>query len=279
MIQWLKKRNLDVVVEYIQALIVVLPVALLVRTFGYGLYQVPSSSMEPTMLVGERFFADKFSVLFQPVQRGDVITFNDPNFEYASSGMKLIVQKYLWGPRNLTKRVIGIPGDHVVGRIENGKPVIYLNGKHLDEPYVNTYPLMPIDPYRDTWRVYDPELALEEQPFYRFDTQQIESAKKWYENHGQEVVKRPDAPVVGERGTDEFDVWLGKGQYWVMGDNRLGSCDSRDWGVLDESLIHGKVIYRLWSVDSRASWWIFDLIHHPFSFWNSVRWNRSFKKL
>ena len=48
----------------IKEIVTLLFVVFLIRTFGFGLYQVPTGSMETTMLVGERFFADKFTVLF-----------------------------------------------------------------------------------------------------------------------------------------------------------------------------------------------------------------------
>jgi signal peptidase I len=116
----------------------------LIRTFGFGLYQVPSGSMETTLLVGERFFADKLSYLFREPRRGEVISFNEPPVSYHYSGNTLInlFQRYVWGPSNWTKRVIGVPGDEVRGAIEDGKPVVYLNGKKLDEPYLNKYPLI-----------------------------------------------------------------------------------------------------------------------------------------
>ncbi|MDZ4123965.1 MAG: S26 family signal peptidase, partial [Hydrogenophaga sp.] len=50
---------------------IILLVIFLIRTFGFGLYQVPTGSMETTMLVGERFFADKFTPLFRPIKQGD----------------------------------------------------------------------------------------------------------------------------------------------------------------------------------------------------------------
>ena len=116
-------------------------VIFLIRTFCFGLYQVPTGSMETTMLVGERFFADKATYLFRKPQRGEIIAFNDPQFHYSTSSAMFLWQNYVWGPSNWTKRVIGIPGDIVRGVIEDDKPVIYLNHKKLDEPYLNKYPI------------------------------------------------------------------------------------------------------------------------------------------
>src|SRR5438128_7914663 len=87
-------------------------IVFLIRTFGYGLYQVPTGSMETTMLVGERFFADKLTIWFNPPKRGEIIAFNDPRYNYSNNIFANWFQRYMWGPENLTKRVIGIPGDH-----------------------------------------------------------------------------------------------------------------------------------------------------------------------
>src|SRR5579871_3786143 len=100
-------------------------IVFLIRTFGFGLYQVPTGSMETTMLVGERFFADKLSYNFRAPRRGEIISFNDPSFKYSTNPITKIFQRYVWGPSNWTKRVIGIPGDIIRGVIENGKPVVY----------------------------------------------------------------------------------------------------------------------------------------------------------
>ena len=117
-------------------------VVFLVRTFGFGLYQVPTGSMETTMLVGERFFADKLSYNFRKPRHGEIIAFNDPEFKYSSHSITRLFQHYVWGPSNWTKRVIGIPGDVIRGAIEDGKPVVYRNGEKLNEPYINKYPLL-----------------------------------------------------------------------------------------------------------------------------------------
>src|SRR6185295_16867842 len=110
---------------------VLLLIVFLVRTFGFGLYQVPTGSMETTMLVGERFFADKFTIIFSRPKRGDVVSFNDPRYPYSKNPLVRLFQEYVgtWsGPINWTKRVIGTPGDTIKGVVENGVPVVYVNG-------------------------------------------------------------------------------------------------------------------------------------------------------
>ncbi|HZW61848.1 MAG TPA: signal peptidase I [Candidatus Babeliales bacterium] len=290
-------------------------IVFLIRTFGFGLYQVPTGSMETTMLVGERFFADKFTYLFCDPQRGDIISMNDPVFEYSSNPIIRSYQEYVgwpiwpWGPANWTKRVIGVPGDHVKGVIEDGKPVVYLNGVKLDEPYLNKYPLLMMfnASGREEWRSYVPDKPFNDQPYYRvnersiihsyqlkrFNDEYLEFLVRNYTTitaHGL-LLHEPQKPISAESGTrhvgkdgvsywtdsDEFDVKLGTNQYWLLGDNRRGSHDCRYFGPIERRLIHGRILFRIWSIDSDESWWIVDLIKHPIDFWKRMRWSRFFQ--
>ena len=266
--------------------IVIISLVFVIRTFGFGLYQVPTGSMETTLLVGERFFADKLTVWFSPIQRGEIIAFNDPNFPYADDMVTNLWQRYVWGPSNWTKRVIGIPGDHIEGKIEDGKPVVYRNGEKLDEPYLNKYPLVyaytqlpnvqSLKLFSDA-RVmpfsFDPNIPWSQwsqQPLYGKAVQRT-----------QLILDKPQQFPILEPGTplefDVFDVTLGENQYWAMGDNRLGSWDSRGWKILDGKLIHGRIKFCIFSLDSLNGWWIVDLLLHPIDFWKQVRWNRCLK--
>ncbi len=258
--------------------IVILPIAFIVRTFGFGLYQVPSGSMETTLLVGERFFADKVSYWFRKPRRNEIIAFNDPTYDYSKNPLVKLWQNYAsWHVTNWTKRLIAIPGDHIKGVIEDGKPVVYLNGKKLDEPYVNKYPLVqlwkqsirgcPIQEGPIESRSFDPNLGWQEQIFYR-----INPSKLVLLPNGNPVVIWPQTPDRSNR--DIFELTLGPNEYWAMGDNRLGSMDSRMWRILKGDLIHGKIVFRIWSIDSDEAWWIVDLIKHPIDFWSRVRWSR-----
>ena len=263
---------------------VILPVAFLIRTFGFGLYQVPTGSMETTLLVGERFFADKLSYWFRPPQRGEIIAFNDPRYPYSSNPTMNFWQRYVsWNVSNWTKRVIGIPGDHVQGKLEDGKPVVYVNGVKLDESgYMNKYPLIMVWKQPGTFtegarkrewdqKTFDPSLPWDKQVFYKINPNSIVVNPHTLEPY----VAYPYTPQPA--GKDVFDVHLKENEYWAMGDNRQGSSDSRDWGILDGKLIHGKIIYRIWSMDTSESWWFIDLLKNPISFWKKVRWNRCFQ--
>ncbi len=281
---WVNRPNKSTIAQYVETLVVILPLAFVIRTFFYGLYQVPTGSMEVTMLTGERFFADKFSIWFYPPQRGDIIAFNAPTFSYSDNTIKRLIEQYVWGPENWTKRVIAIPGDHIKGVIEDGKPVVYLNGEKLEEPYINQYPLISV--YREgimpPWvpRSYDPQISYEQQPFYSMSEHDVERAKRILRYYGEQSIRYPYTPVQCQgRTVDEYDITLGEHQYWVMGDNRQGSNDSRFWGALDGSLIHGKITFRLISIDSNDSWLVLDIIKHPISFWSRVRWSRFFQRV
>jgi len=257
-----------------------------------------------------------------PLKRGDIIAFNDATYDYSDNFFVNLFQQYVWGPANWTKRVIGVPGDIVEGRVEDGKPVVYLNGKKLDEPYLNKYPLIHVlseDPAKLQAQVdqeimntlrskninpalvdfekmrnqhlsvrvipksYDPSKPYNKQPFYRIDP-----ARVIKNENGKPQLTYPNTlihPVNDQpkpkgnfwNGTDEFYIELGPNQYWCMGDNRLGSRDCRFFGPIDSSLIHAKIIFRIWSIDSYEAWWIWDLIKHPIDFWSRVRWKRFFQ--
>ena len=259
-----------------ELIFVILPVAFFIRTFFFGLYQVPSGSMETTLLVGERFFADKLSYWFRKPQRGEIIAINAPNYKFSSNPIVRLWEKYgSFKVENWTKRIIAIPGDHIRGAIEDGLAVIYLNGKKLDEPYINKYPITQIrlpsssssysmnTPY--ALRSFDPNVSWQDQQFYKLDTKKLVLLP-----NGEPIVIWPDT----SSKRDIFEVTLGDNQYWCQGDNRRGSDDSRVFGAFRGDMIHGRILFRIWSIDSDESWWFIDLFKHPIDFWSRIRWSR-----
>lgn len=303
----------------LKQIVFILLVVFLIRTFVFGLYQVPTGSMETTMLVGERFFADKFTYLFSKPKQGHIISLNSPLFQYSDNKLTRLFQEYVWGPQNLTKRIIGLPGDLIEGKVEEGRPVIYRNGQKMEELYLNKYPLISVwkrnprelqrtaereglnlisqnklspaqfeDYLRNkvmrecSLKTYDPAFSYDKQPFYR-----IKESLICKDAQGQPIVIYPgtlieepkgpnEAPVDKNYwdGTDVFRVKLGANQYWLMGDNRNNSGDSRLFGPVDGGLIHGRILFRLFSLDSDEDWMILDLLKHPIDFWNRFRWSR-----
>jgi len=280
-IRWYKRPNKSYLADLIESLIVIIPVVFLIKTVVFGLYQVPTCSMETTMLVGERFFADKFTPFFSSPKRGEIISFNDPTYKYSDNKLVNLYQQYVsWNVVNWTKRVIGVPGDHLEGKIEDGKPVIYINNEKFNEPYLNSNAI--IARYRNgeiNYRTYETTKSLNEQKFYSMTHSEVVRAKMYVGDHN---ILYPNTPAYGRNGLkDVFDVHLGPNEYWMMGDNRQGSSDSRDHGPFNFSKIsfHGRILLRIWSLDSDESWWILDLIKHPIDFWKRVRWSRFFQIL
>lgn len=88
--------------------------AFAIRTFLLGPYKIPTGSMRPTFLEGDRIFVDKVSYRFHAPKRGDIIVFKYP----------------LDKKKDFVKRLVGLPGDKI--QIESGKLII--NGKELDDP-------------------------------------------------------------------------------------------------------------------------------------------------
>ena len=80
---------------------------------------------------------------------------------------------------------------------------------------------------------------------------------------------------------DKFGpIVIPKGKYWVMGDSRKNSKDSRYFGLLDEQAIHGKASFIIYSVDGEETFWFIDLFKDPATFFkNRIRWKRFFKRL
>jgi signal peptidase I len=190
----------------IQAFFTVVIFSIFVITFIVQAFQIPSGSMENTLLIGDFLLVDKLHFAgddgpghllpYGTIKRGDIVVFYFP----------------VDASQFLVKRVIGLPGDHVRLRDK----AVYVNGERLQESYV-IHEQRAADGYRDNF------------PAQRGNSREID--RRWryelshYVNDGELVV-----PV---------------DQYFVMGDNRDNSLDSRYWGFVPRSNIVGRplVIY------------------------------------
>lgn len=109
------------IVEWFAVIAGALVVALVVKTFLFQAFYIPSASMEPTLEKGDRVLVNKLSYDLHDVHRGDVIVFELEPDQVGDDGIK-----------DLIKRVIGLPGDV----IESRDGVVYVNDRALDEPYL-----------------------------------------------------------------------------------------------------------------------------------------------
>lgn len=314
----LNELSKPIVQQWVEAIFIALALALVLRNFIFGLYHVPTGSAEPNILVGDRIWGNKMAYYLGDVKRGDLVIFDNPEFHYdRSSSFHRLWQQYVGfpipllglgvGPDNVVKRVIALPGDIVEGKIENNKTAIYVNGKKQTEEYVNPHPLIrlrkttgfiPFQSFgplrvpsflqlhtKEVNYTYVPGIDYEEQPFYRFTSDEIVKRP----DAGGMILAQPYSPcyVIDFSGqelvysVDTFGpMTVPQDKYWVMGDSRKNSRDARYWGFLDKNLIHGRASFVIYSIDSEEPLWIFELIKHPIDFWvKKIRWNRFFKNL
>jgi len=176
------------VIDWVLTIAIAIAVVLAIKAWVVNPYRIPSSSMEPTLhcakpadgcraSLSDRVLANRFVYHFKDPARGDVIVFKTPpeaaRCQFGTGGGSTFV-----------KRIIGLPGEKIRG--QDG--FVYVNGKKLDEPY--------LDGVRD----------------------------------------RRDFPerVIPDDG------------YFMMGDNRGQSCDSRDWGTVPRANIIGEVFAVYW---------------------------------
>ncbi len=186
-------------------------------TFVVQPFRIPSSSMSPTLRVGDCLLMDKQS--FAPedtlarwmlppstVRRGDLAVFHFP----VDPGVHLV------------KRVIGLPGDHV--RLLDGRAVV--NGTPLTEPYVLHSPAEP-NSFRDDFP----------KPLQSYAS----LAPQW-----QVELRRMMA---------DGDVTVPPGHFFVLGDNRNDSEDSRFWGFVPQDALVGQPLLVYFSVQPSPTWW------------------------
>ncbi len=194
-----------------QSLLVTVVIAVFVITFVVQAFQIPSESMESTLLIGDYLLVDKLRygtgqkshtlVPYRPVKRGDIVVFKYP----VSPGQHFV------------KRVVGIPGDHI--RLINRQ--VYVNGVPLQEPYVQHTRRLH-DVFRDEFpRLNSPVAGLE--------------SSWWLEM--QKLV-------------EDSQLIVPEGNFFVLGDNRDDSLDSRYWGFVPQANIIGRPLIIYWSVQS-----------------------------
>ena len=146
-----KRKQLPFWLEFPLLVGVALLVAILIKTFLFQAFYIPSGSMENTLEVNDRVLVNKLAYQVGDIQRGDVIVFDDPRGGFGQadetvvdSALRNLLESIgLSAPRSeFIKRVIGLPGETVEGR----DGVVTIDGVPLDEPYLKD-PSAPIAPF------------------------------------------------------------------------------------------------------------------------------------
>ncbi len=205
-------------VEYAHSFFPVLLLVLVLRSFLAEPYQIPSKSMVPTLEVGDFILVSKFSYGIRlPVLGTKIIDVGSPE----RGDVMVFIPPH--DPRYFIKRVIGLPGDRV--RYDN--KTLFINGERLDYDYVEDF------------QVYDESLG------------QMVRVKHYNETLGGRVHATWRYPFRDQR---EGEWVVPDGQYFMMGDNRDKSDDSRRWGPASESKIVGKAVAIWLHKDPGLNW-------------------------
>jgi signal peptidase I len=242
--------------EFIASMAIIVVTGLFIITFALQAFEIPSSSMENTLLIGDHLFVDRTMLApktnwvgklipYRDPKRGDIFVFISP----AQPGLYLV------------KRVIGISGDRI--HLQDG--VVYRNGERLNEPYVircnakmsDEGMCVPYDPYRDNFPNMPP--SVRDNLF-------------------------PEWQATLPNYVHDGDLVVPPGRVFAMGDNRDVSYDSRYWGFVPRENVIGRPMFIYWSFETprdeyqrhslgdRVAW-MFDIVIH---FFDKTRWSRMF---
>jgi len=119
-----------VLIEWLVIVVLAVVFSLLVRTYAFQTFSIPSKSMNPTLKKGDRIVVDKLSVRFGTINIGDIVVFKAPKDVAADCGDDVA---------DLVKRVIGVPGDHLTSKGNT----IYVNGQALKQDWSHFVTLGP----------------------------------------------------------------------------------------------------------------------------------------
>jgi signal peptidase I len=240
--------------EAVASICSVLVVGLFILTFLGQNFVIPSGSMEDTLLVGDHLVVDRITlappakwmplVHYREPQHNDVVVFLKPVAD--SNG------EYLF----LVKRLIGVPGDHI--HIRNG--IVIINGVAQDQPHAQpTTPENHTD-FLDEFPTVPPVAT---------DDPGTGTPEEW----------AIDFPKYIENG----DLVVPPGMYFMMGDNRHNSLDSRYWGFVPRANIVGRPLFNYWSfktpedqytqtgIGNTIAW----MGHVALHFFSDTRWKRT----
>lgn len=195
-----------IVVEYAKSFFPVLFVVLVLRSFLFEPFQIPSGSMIPTLKIGDFILVNKFTYGIRlPVTRTKIIDINQPE-----RGEVMVFFPPHKPDTYYIKRVVGLPGDNI-SYINN---VLFINGARMEQQLVKALP--------------------PGNPEYIWTTENLAGVEH----------QMRKAAIPGRLSRKGHWV-VPEGHYFMMGDNRDNSSDSRDWGPVSEAAIVGKA-FAVW---------------------------------
>lgn len=193
----LKKKLMAGFKETVETVVFVVVMVVIIRFFIGEIRWIPSASMHPTLIEGDRIFVERFSRFYSTPSRGDIMVFYPPSEEIKTDPLSVFERLSGFFCKDIAyiKRVIGVPGDKLeIKEFVNGKFQVYINDKPIKETYI-----MSPDDY---------------------------------------------IPCTSEMFCGPMKIPAG--QYFMMGDNRGNSQDSRFWGFLPKERFIGKAVFLFW---------------------------------
>jgi signal peptidase I len=268
-----KREPSETPLEALASMCTILAAGLFVMAFIFQNFEIPSASMENTLLIGDHVVVDRVTlappttwapfVHYRPVHRGDVIVFMKPHSEVPDMV--------------LVKRAIGVPGDHIHLR----KGVVYLNGVAQKEPYAQMPDEFSIIPYRDDFPSDIVGLRKEasDDLAARGDCQNQACLNQ--EGIDNRTITWADELPNYIQGDD---LVVPPGMVFAMGDNRTESLDGRFWGFVPQENILGRPLFVYWSFktpeDEEDKTSLADRIgfmfHTVLHIFDGTRWKRTF---
>jgi signal peptidase I len=216
-------------VEYARSFFLVLLIVLFIRTWFLEAFRIPTGSLEPTLLVGDLVLVNKFEYgLRVPVENSTIIPIHHPK-----RGDIVVFRWPVDTKIDFIKRLVGMPGD-TLSYIDK---VLYVNGKEASQTYEHSF-------------LYDLGTRPAIDAYLKQETLMGVT---------HEIYQFPS-----EMAVDFKEFKVPEGMYFMMGDNRDDSADSRFWGLVSEDQLMGKAQYVIMSFDGS--------IFHP-------RWDRFGKKI
>jgi signal peptidase I len=243
--------------EAVASICSVLVIGMFILTFIGQNFVIPSGSMENTLLIGDHLLVDRITlsppakwmplVHYRDPKRGDILVFKKPVMDPVDGEYQYL---------DLVKRCIGVPGDHI--HLHEG--TVYVNGTAYPTPPTAGDTQGPGDlVFLDEFPAIAPEPRLNETP------------ESW--------------AIEFQRDLHNGDLVVPPGKYFMMGDNRHDSLDSRYWGFVPRANIIGRPLFNYWSfetpdgeydktgIGNKLAW----MAHVVIRFIPDTRWRRTFK--